>query len=584
MGTFAADERTHPHPRRAARRGLRSLAGEGRRRRDVHRVRHGVPRGPRRRQRQRRAARPPGPQGALDADAPGRSRHRPLGGRGHPDRRGPLDVRRRGVGRPVRDLAPRRRDQDPGRRRRRADARGGRASSSSGRRGPPGHRPAARRCSTRRTRCATTSRPVEARLAAADSPDVVATLAAHPLRDFVTASERLPLWVDRERALFSSWYEFFPRSEGARHGPEDGGDEVGHLPHGHGAAARRRGDGLRRRLPAADPPDRDDEPQGPEQHPDPRPGRPRLAVGDRRRRGRARRDPPRPRHDRGLRRVRGPRQRARARGGARLRPAGHARPPVGQGAPRVVHRARRRHRSPTPRTRRRSTRTSTRSTSTATPTASTPRCCASLRHWMDHGVRIFRVDNPHTKPVAFWEWLLAEVRRTDPDVLFLAEAFTRPAMMQTLARVGFHQSYTYFTWRNEKWELEEYLTELSQQTGALPAAQLLRQHAGHPARLPAVRRAGGVQDPGRPGRDPLAVLGRLLRLRAVRARRASGRAARSTSTRRSTSSGRATGQAAEARGPHAGALPHPAQPDPARRTRRCSGCATCASTAPTATR
>ena len=65
-----------------------------------------------------------------------------------------------------------------------------------------------------------------------------------------------------------------------------------------------------------------------------------------------------------------------------------------------------------------------------------------VRKWMDLGVRIFRVDNPHTKPVAFWEWLLGEVRKTDPDVLFLAEAFTRPAMMQTLARVGFHQSYT----------------------------------------------------------------------------------------------------------------------------------------------
>jgi len=80
-------------------------------------------------------------------------------------------------------------------------------------------------------------------------------------------------------------------------------------------------------------------------------------------------------------------------------------------------------------------------------------------------VRIFRVDNPHTKPVSFWEWLLAAVRKTDPDVIFLAEAFTRPAMMHTLARVGFHQSYTYFTWRNEKSELEEYLTELSQETG-----------------------------------------------------------------------------------------------------------------------
>ncbi|WP_375433201.1 alpha-1,4-glucan--maltose-1-phosphate maltosyltransferase [uncultured Friedmanniella sp.] len=84
-----------------------------------------------------------------------------------------------------------------------------------------------------------------------------------------------------------------------------------------------------------------------------------------------------------------------------------------------------------------------------------------LRFWMSHGVRIFRVDNPHTKPVNFWAWLLAEVRRTDPDVFFLAEAFTRPAMMHALGKAGFQQGYTYFTWRNEKWEIEEYLTELS---------------------------------------------------------------------------------------------------------------------------
>jgi len=91
-------------------------------------------------------------------------------------------------------------------------------------------------------------------------------------------------------------------------------------------------------------------------------------------------------------------------------------------------------------------------------------CLRVLKVWMAHAVRIFRVDNPHTKPVAFWAWLLAEVRRTDPDVLFLAEAFTRPEMMHTLGKVGFHQSYTYFTWRNEKWELEEYLEELSSVT------------------------------------------------------------------------------------------------------------------------
>ncbi|HET6358697.1 alpha-1,4-glucan--maltose-1-phosphate maltosyltransferase [Streptomyces sp.] len=84
-----------------------------------------------------------------------------------------------------------------------------------------------------------------------------------------------------------------------------------------------------------------------------------------------------------------------------------------------------------------------------------------LRFWMDHGVRIFRVDNPHTKPVVFWEKVIADINRSDPDVMFLAEAFTRPAMMHTLAAIGFQQSYTYFTWRNTKQELTEYLTELS---------------------------------------------------------------------------------------------------------------------------
>jgi starch synthase (maltosyl-transferring) len=88
-----------------------------------------------------------------------------------------------------------------------------------------------------------------------------------------------------------------------------------------------------------------------------------------------------------------------------------------------------------------------------------------VRFWMDHGVRIFRVDNPHTKPVPFWEWLLAEIRSTDPDVIFLSEAFTRPPMMRTLAEVGFHQSYTYFTWRTQKGEIEAYLRELCEETG-----------------------------------------------------------------------------------------------------------------------
>ncbi|GAB2800584.1 alpha-1,4-glucan--maltose-1-phosphate maltosyltransferase [Streptomyces daliensis] len=89
-----------------------------------------------------------------------------------------------------------------------------------------------------------------------------------------------------------------------------------------------------------------------------------------------------------------------------------------------------------------------------------------LRFWMDHGVRIFRVDNPHTKPVVFWEKVIADINRADPDVIFLAEAFTRPAMMHTLAKVGFQQSYTYFTWRNSKEELTGYLNELAGESAA----------------------------------------------------------------------------------------------------------------------
>jgi starch synthase (maltosyl-transferring) len=81
-------------------------------------------------------------------------------------------------------------------------------------------------------------------------------------------------------------------------------------------------------------------------------------------------------------------------------------------------------------------------------------------HWIDEGVRIFRVDNPHTKAFAFWEWCIDELTREHPDVILLSESFTRPKVMKELARVGFHQSYTYFAWRDEKWELEQYYHEL----------------------------------------------------------------------------------------------------------------------------
>jgi starch synthase (maltosyl-transferring) len=80
--------------------------------------------------------------------------------------------------------------------------------------------------------------------------------------------------------------------------------------------------------------------------------------------------------------------------------------------------------------------------------------------WVSRGVTVFRVDNPHTKPVPFWQWLIDEVRRESPDVIFLAEAFTRPAMMTTLGKIGFGQSYTYFTWKNTRWELLEFLGQL----------------------------------------------------------------------------------------------------------------------------
>ena len=85
-----------------------------------------------------------------------------------------------------------------------------------------------------------------------------------------------------------------------------------------------------------------------------------------------------------------------------------------------------------------------------------------VMYWVEHGVKTFRVDNPHTKPIIFWEWLIREVHRTNPEVIFLSEAFTKPKMMRALAKSGFAQSYTYFTWRNHKQELMDYFIELTQ--------------------------------------------------------------------------------------------------------------------------
>ncbi|HEX6921349.1 MAG TPA: alpha-1,4-glucan--maltose-1-phosphate maltosyltransferase [Actinomycetes bacterium] len=308
------------------------------------------------------------------------------------------------------------------------------------------------------------SRPVEARLAAADSPDVLATLQAHPLRDHVTTSERLPLVVDRERALFSSWYEFFPRSEGATFDPSTGrtrsgtfrtamerlpavakmGFDIVYLPPIHPIGSTNRKGPNNTLTPGPDDPGSPWAIGGPEGghdavHPD-------LGTIDD--------------FDAFV-------ARARELGlEVALDLALQCSPDhpwvkehpewftvLADGTIAYAENPPKKYQDIYP------------VNFDRDPEGIYAEVLRVVRHWMDHGVRVFRVDNPHTKPVMFWEWLLGEVRRTDPDVLFLSEAFTRPAMMQTLARVGFHQSYTYFTWRNERWELEEYLTELSQETG-----------------------------------------------------------------------------------------------------------------------
>ena len=109
--------------------------------------------------------------------------------------------------------------------------------------------------------------------------------------------------------------------------------------------------------------------------------------------------------------------------------------------------------------------------------------------WIGQGVRTFRVDNPHTKPLPFWEWLIREVKTRCPEAIFLSEAFTRPKMMRALAKCGFTQSYTYFTWRNAKWELTEYLTELT----GYPAREFFRPNffTNTPDILPVFLQEGG---------------------------------------------------------------------------------------------
>ncbi len=310
------------------------------------------------------------------------------------------------------------------------------------------------------------ARPPEVRLAAALAPEVTAVLVEHPLRRLVSTSESFPLRVERQRALYSSWYEFFPRSEGAFVDPE------GVLPSRSGTFVT-----AMERLPAV-------AAMGfdvlyiPPIHP----------IGRGFRKGANNTLTPGP-DDPGV-----PWAVGAAEGG---HDAIH--PELGSLADFRAFVARARElglevaldlafqASPDhPWISEHPEWFTTRVDGSIAYAENPPKKYQDIypvnfdndpegiyaealrvtRYWMERGIRIFRVDNPHTKPVAFWEWLLAEVRATDPDVLFLAEAFTRRPMMDALAKVGFHQSYTYFTWRTAKWEIEQYLRELTERSGA----------------------------------------------------------------------------------------------------------------------
>jgi starch synthase (maltosyl-transferring) len=307
--------------------------------------------------------------------------------------------------------------------------------------------------------------PVE-RLRSAMADDVVALLTEHPLREMVTPGETRQVWVDRQRALYGAWYEFFPRSEGA-FVPADGGPmrsgtfrtamerlpavagmgfDVVYLPPVHPIGEVNRKGPNSPEFPGGKPID-----IGPHD-----PGSP-WAIGS--------------------------------------RDGGHdaVHPDLGtiEDFDAFVEESRRLGMEVAldlalqcapdhPWALEHPEWFTTRADGTIAYAENPPKKYQDIyplnfdndpdglyaevlrvvRYWVGHGVKIFRVDNPHTKPLQFWEWLIAQVKATDPDVLFLAEAFTRPAMMHELGRIGFTQSYTYFTWRTGKTELQEYVEEL----------------------------------------------------------------------------------------------------------------------------
>ncbi|UAX58234.2 alpha-1,4-glucan--maltose-1-phosphate maltosyltransferase [Streptomyces sp. A144] len=297
-------------------------------------------------------------------------------------------------------------------------------------------------------------RPAASRLAGALTPEVDAVLARHPLRGLVTTSDPLPLLVERERALYGAWYEFFPRSEGTPDRPHGTfrtaarrlpaiaamGFDVVYLPPIHPIGTTHR-KGRNNTLSA-----------GPDDVGVP------WAIGS-----------PEGGHD-AIHPALGTLDdfdhfvAEAAHLGLEValdfalqcspdHPWVHKHPewfhhrPDGSIA--YAENPPKKYQDIYP------------IAFDADLDGLVTETVRVLRHWMDHGVRIFRVDNPHTKPVVFWERVIGEINRADPDVVFLAEAFTRPAMMHTLAQIGFQQSYTYFTWRNTKQELTEYLTELT---------------------------------------------------------------------------------------------------------------------------
>ncbi|HVE63067.1 MAG TPA: alpha-1,4-glucan--maltose-1-phosphate maltosyltransferase [Mycobacteriales bacterium] len=295
---------------------------------------------------------------------------------------------------------------------------------------------------------------IDAALAMVAGPDVVESLSRYPLRQLVTVGDKLAIWVDRPRALYGSWYEFFPRSEGAAPGRSgtfrtaakrldavaEMGFDVVYLPpiHPIGTAYRK---GPNNALEC-----------GPSD-----PGSP-WAIGS--------------------------------------SDGGHdaIHPDLGDFDDFDAFVARARELgmevaldlalqcSPDhPWVRDHPEWFTKRADGTIAYAENPPKKYQDIyplafdedpgglyaevlrvvELWISHGVLIYRVDNPHTKPLVFWERLIAEVKSRHPDAIFLAEAFTRPPMMATLAKIGFTQSYTYFTWRNTKWELETYLRELA---------------------------------------------------------------------------------------------------------------------------